>query len=379
MAYKELQRKVNKSASSSPSPNSSSFVSTNRSVPNSAMLAILQGGSEVQSPNRTGLPDAMKGRFERLSDLSLDDVRVHRNSDKPAQLSALAYAQGNEIYLGQGQEKHLEHELGHVLQQKAGIVCATGKIGNEPINDDKALENTANINQISIPNSCSEVCSANPPIQRMKIDNDEKSVADYSKEMTIDNYSEFVRLYHEARFHENSSSEGLFSYTYDNKSISFNKTEIKDIIAAYTSLSQTVGPILRDQINEGKGNDYMQFGEADNNQVVAYAGLDSCIGVTAKRKDGSKFGVHLVLPFGEVGGANSIEVYNQRLEKLEEFIEGDANNPVEKIIVSGEKESHLNNLAQIEGCKELLAKINKLFEDKDVEDVEASAGISIVK
>ena len=73
------------------------------------------------------------------------------------------------------------------------------------------------------------------------------------------------------------------------------------------------------------------------------------------------------------------EKMEQRLEKLEEFIEGDANNPVEKIIVSGEKESHLNNLAQIEGCKELLAKINKLFEDKDVEDVEASAGISIVK
>ena len=100
MAYKELQRKVNKSASSSPSPYSSSFVSSNRFIPNSAMLAILQGDSEVQSPNRTGLPDAMKERFERLTGLPLDNVRVHRNSDMPAQLDAKAYAQGNEIHLG---------------------------------------------------------------------------------------------------------------------------------------------------------------------------------------------------------------------------------------------------------------------------------------
>ena len=104
------------------------------------MLSMLQGNSETREPNRTGLPDAMKARFERLSGLSLDDVRVHRNSDKPSEMGALAYAQGNEIYIGPRYEKHLEHELGHVVQQKYGLVKPTGKISDKAINDDEKME-----------------------------------------------------------------------------------------------------------------------------------------------------------------------------------------------------------------------------------------------
>lgn len=78
-----------------------------------------------QKPNNTGIPDAMKARFENLSGFSFDDVKVHYNSDKPAQLQAHAYAQGNQVYMGPGQEKHLGHELGHVVQQKQGRVRAT--------------------------------------------------------------------------------------------------------------------------------------------------------------------------------------------------------------------------------------------------------------
>src|SRR4051812_16037693 len=44
--------------------------------------------------NGTGLPDNLKAGVEALSGYSMDDVRVHYNSDKPAQLNALAYAQG---------------------------------------------------------------------------------------------------------------------------------------------------------------------------------------------------------------------------------------------------------------------------------------------
>lgn len=43
--------------------------------------------------------------MEAMSGMDLSEVRVHRNSGKPAQLSALAYAQGNEIHLGPGQEE----------------------------------------------------------------------------------------------------------------------------------------------------------------------------------------------------------------------------------------------------------------------------------
>jgi len=66
--------------------------------------------------NNTGLPDNLKTGVENLSGISLDDVKVHRNSDKPAQLNAHAYAQGTDIHLGAGQEKHLPHEAWHVVQ-----------------------------------------------------------------------------------------------------------------------------------------------------------------------------------------------------------------------------------------------------------------------
>jgi hypothetical protein len=35
----------------------------------------------------------------------MDDVKVHYNSAKPAQLNAHAYAQGTDIHIASGQEK----------------------------------------------------------------------------------------------------------------------------------------------------------------------------------------------------------------------------------------------------------------------------------
>lgn len=94
-------------------------------------------------PNLTGIPDAIKETFERGSGFSFDDVRVHYNSDKPVQMQALAYTQGNQVYLSPGQERHLKHELGHVVQQKQGIVSPTGQINGQPLNDDAGLEQEA--------------------------------------------------------------------------------------------------------------------------------------------------------------------------------------------------------------------------------------------
>jgi hypothetical protein len=67
-------------------------------------------------------------------------VRVHYNSPKPAQLQTLAYTQGNQVHIAPGQERHLGHELGHVVQQKQGRVRATGSIGGMTVNDDAGLE-----------------------------------------------------------------------------------------------------------------------------------------------------------------------------------------------------------------------------------------------
>ncbi len=60
--------------------------------------------------NNTGLPDNLKSGMESISGHSLDDVKVHYNSSKPAQLNAHAYAQGTNIHVASGQEKHLPHE-----------------------------------------------------------------------------------------------------------------------------------------------------------------------------------------------------------------------------------------------------------------------------
>lgn len=96
--------------------------------------------------NNTGLPDNLKTGMENLSGLSMDDVKVHRNSDKPAQLQAHAYAQGTDIHLGPGQEKHLPHEAWHVVQQKQGRVKPTMQLkGLVNINDNAGLEKEADL------------------------------------------------------------------------------------------------------------------------------------------------------------------------------------------------------------------------------------------
>lgn len=101
------------------------------------------GKSATLADNRTGLPTQLKAGMESVSGMNLDHVRVHYNSPKPAQLNAHAYAQGNQIHLGAGQEKHLPHELGHVVQQAKGQVKPTAQFAGAKINDDPQLESEA--------------------------------------------------------------------------------------------------------------------------------------------------------------------------------------------------------------------------------------------
>lgn len=94
--------------------------------------------------NNTGLPDNLKSGIENLSGYAMDDVKVHYNSDEPAKLSAHAYAQGTNIHLASGQEKHLPHEAWHVVQQKQGRVKPTLQLkAGVQINDDEHLEREA--------------------------------------------------------------------------------------------------------------------------------------------------------------------------------------------------------------------------------------------
>lgn len=115
-------------------------------------IAQLQATADISSnttapfqfkENNTGLPDNLKLGMENLSGMSLDHVKVHRNSDKPAAVQAHAYAQGSDIHLASGQEKHLPHELGHVVQQAQGRVKPTTSVNGMAVNDSATLEREA--------------------------------------------------------------------------------------------------------------------------------------------------------------------------------------------------------------------------------------------
>ncbi len=96
--------------------------------------------------NTTGLPDKLKSGIENLSGHSMDDVKVHYNSSKPAQLNAHAYAQGTNIHIASGQEKHLAHEAWHVVQQKQGRVKPTKQLKEKvAVNDEEHLEKEADV------------------------------------------------------------------------------------------------------------------------------------------------------------------------------------------------------------------------------------------
>ena len=130
-SYKHTSKEVNQLRSKS---SKGAFIEDNR------------GASPVQKKaNKTGLPDQLKGGIEGLSGLSMDDVKVHYNSNKPAQLNAHAYAQGTDIHIGAGQEKHLPHEAWHVVQQKEGRVKPTMQMNNVSINDNIGLEKEADV------------------------------------------------------------------------------------------------------------------------------------------------------------------------------------------------------------------------------------------
>ena len=101
--------------------------------------------AEAPRPNNTGMPDNLKSGIESLSGFSMDDVRVHYNSSKPATVQALAYTQGTDIHVAPGQEKHLPHEAWHVAQQMAGRVSPTTNINGMAVNDNAALEHEADV------------------------------------------------------------------------------------------------------------------------------------------------------------------------------------------------------------------------------------------
>ncbi len=100
-------------------------------------------GPSASGPTE-GLPEDLRGSTESLSGMNLGDVSVHRNSARPALIGAEAYAQGSDIYLGPGADRHLPHEAWHVVQQMRHQVPATDvREDGLAVNLDPSLEREA--------------------------------------------------------------------------------------------------------------------------------------------------------------------------------------------------------------------------------------------
>lgn len=105
---------------------------------------LMQGkGLDTPLQAKSDLPDGLRSGVERLSGVSMDGVSLQRNSAAPARIGALAYAQGDAIHIGPGQDAHLPHEAWHVAQQRQGRVQPTTSVSGVAVNDSPALESEA--------------------------------------------------------------------------------------------------------------------------------------------------------------------------------------------------------------------------------------------
>lgn len=99
------------------------------------------------------MPETALQKMGEYFNKDFSNVKIHPSSDKPAQVGALAYTKGNNIYFSPGQysphthrgQALLGHELTHVLQQSQGRVQATRYHKGNAINDDPTLEHEADV------------------------------------------------------------------------------------------------------------------------------------------------------------------------------------------------------------------------------------------
>ena len=121
----------------------SGLLALQRSAGNSATVAHLnRKATEGKESESQELPEDLRSGIEHLSGITLDDVRVHYNSPMPQAIAAGAFAQGSDIHVAPGQERHLPHEAWHVVQQRHGRV-PEGALDGKPVAEDEGLESEA--------------------------------------------------------------------------------------------------------------------------------------------------------------------------------------------------------------------------------------------
>ena len=83
-----------------------------RARPDDQKIAQIKALANAHTPaqrfpiqrNNTGIPDGLKTGMEQVAGMSLDHVRVHYDSPRPAAVQAHTYDQGNQAHLASGQE-----------------------------------------------------------------------------------------------------------------------------------------------------------------------------------------------------------------------------------------------------------------------------------
>ena len=145
-----LSTKENEKKLSNPSKlkkNSSAHTGENSSTQKTDHIQFMADKSDrvqnLHKSNNSGLPQPIKKGTESLSGQPMNDVNVHYNSSEPEKVNAHAFAEGNDIHLASGQERHLPHEAWHVAQQKQGRVGPTSEVNGTKINDNQSLESEA--------------------------------------------------------------------------------------------------------------------------------------------------------------------------------------------------------------------------------------------
>jgi murein DD-endopeptidase MepM/ murein hydrolase activator NlpD len=128
-----------------PSAIPTQFMLAHRSLNSDGEATLPQLTNSSNEKNNIGLPYHLRAGLEQLSGMNLSSIRVHLNSSRPFQLSALAYTQGQDIYIRPGQERFLPHEGWHAVQQLQGRVKATTRTMGFSLNDDRALEAEADV------------------------------------------------------------------------------------------------------------------------------------------------------------------------------------------------------------------------------------------
>jgi hypothetical protein len=108
-----------------------------------------------EKKNNTGMPDDVLQKMENTYNTDFSNVQIYPDSIRAQELDAAAFTrssrQGHEIHFAPGQyspgttagQEMLNHELGHVIQQRQGIVKPTTSAKGLPVNDDPALEQQA--------------------------------------------------------------------------------------------------------------------------------------------------------------------------------------------------------------------------------------------